>query len=446
MATIPFIGTGTLAANSAFPNAPFIPADMAGGVNGATARPYTMNDMNVDDGLEQKIFWETTLRMTSVLNDVFESSLTEVAGVTGKGMTIPNSIGIKLTGQGQSGTYTFPILDPLVGTPRAGTGENLMGFERGQRMRYTSAYYNEVKDGVIQNTYGVEYNKIEIFGMYQQITSQLNNYWKEVKGRMKREALVEWTNTENTKAGGAIAGKHLNPNWIVAGTPTKPTWSATLATFTENVADALEAGAAGSGVLDIAMLDRIQYEAESSYIEPLDDGTYTLVIPTPQWYKLSAVATNTLGGLWKDTRAYSDGTITFPNEVGMYRKLRIIPDDRWVGVVVGGGDGTWSLTFEYVQPGGKAGDTRNKGKYAVGSNKAFQLGFLLGKGAFIERVVKDLFFKEEETEYGKYKAMGSFMEYGCTLNVIRTDANTSGFPTVADNRGSFVVAFPAATI
>jgi hypothetical protein len=177
----PFIGTGVI--DKIYPN-------MKGGVDTATNRPYNMDQMDVDDGLEQKTFWETTLRMTSVLNDVFESSLTEVAGVTGKGLSIPNSIGIKLTGQGQSGTYTFPILDPLVGSPRAGTGENLMGYERGQRMRYTSAYYNEIKDGVIQDTYGVNYNKIEIFGMYQQITSQLNNFWKEVKGRMKREALV----------------------------------------------------------------------------------------------------------------------------------------------------------------------------------------------------------------------------------------------------------------
>jgi len=431
----PYIGTGVIDKTY---------TDMKSGVDTSTYRPYTMDQMDVDDGLEQRIFWETTLRMTAVLNDVFEKSLTEVAGVTGKGLSIPNSVGIKLTGQGQSGVYTFPILDPLVGSPRAGTAENLMGYERGQRMRYTSAYYNEIKDGVIQETYGVNYNKIEIFGMYQQITSQLNNFWREVKGRMKRECLVEWTNVENTKAGSAAPGKHLNPNWIVAGTATKPTWSPTLATFKESVCDALVAGAGANGTLDIATLDRVQYEAENSYIEPLEDGTYTFVVPTPLWYKLSAV-TGGLGGLWKDTRAYTTDTIVYPNEVGMYRKLRIIPDDRWVGAKVGGVDGSWTLAFEYVQPGGKAGDNRDKLAYAVG-NKTFQLGFLLGKGAFIERVVKDLFFKEEETEYGKIKAMGSFMEYGCTLNVIRTDANTGGFPAVADNRGSFVVAFPGATV
>jgi hypothetical protein len=192
-------------------------------------------------------------------------------------------------------------------------------------------------------------------------------------------------------------------------------------------------------------------------MEPMDDGTYVAVIPISQWYKLSGLTDGQMGGLWQAVNRYKDD-FSFPGEVGMYRNIRIVKDERWASLVVTGTT-TASFAIEYVQPGGRDGDSREKGLYtytgeAAGAgtgNRVWQLGWLMGKGAYIERMEKDLFFRNEMQEYEKYKGIGTFMECGWNLTVIRTDSATDGgsgglFPDYADNRGSAVLAFAATRV
>lgn len=433
-------------------------SNMATGVDTATNRTYDLGEMDAL-ALEQQT-WEETLRITSTLKDVFEVGMADVIDVTDKGISIPNGCGMKITAGGASNTHHFPLLDPLVGTPRAGTDEDLLGYERGQRMRYVTAFYNEMKDGVIVEQYGVNYNKVDVYGIYEKATPQLTKYWAEVKGRAKREALTEWFNIELTKAGSSAPGQHLNPNWLIAGETngTAPAWDSTLQTFTNNIGAAIDAagGTSGTGVsaqISMDVLDRFQYEAEANlYMEPMDDDTYICVIPQPQWYKLTSVTDGQMGGLWKDITRYTSDDVKFPGEVGTYRNLRIISDTRWASLVVTESAGDYSFSFEYVQPGGRDGDARNKGLYTYNGvdagNRILQIGWLMGKGAYIERMEKDLFFRNEMQEYEKRKGIGTFMEAGWNLNVIRTDTGTgtAGFPDFADNRSSAVLAFAATRV
>jgi hypothetical protein len=434
-------------------------SNMASGVDENTFRTYDLTEMDAA-ALEQQT-WEETLRMTSTLKDVFELGMADVIDVTDRGMSIPNGCGMKLTAGGASTVHRFPLLDPLVGTPRAGTGEDLLGYERGQRMRYVEAFYNEMKDGVIVEQYGVNYNKVDVYGIYERATSQLNKYWAEVRGRAKRECLTQWYNIELTKPGSAAPGQNLNPNWLIAGETngTAPAWDSTLQTFTNTIGAAMDAagGTSGTGVsaqISMDVLDRFAFEAESNlYMEPLDDGMYLVVIPEPQWYKLSSLTDGQMGGLWQNVNRYSNDKATFPGEVGSYRSLRIIKDTRWASLVATEATGNYTFSIEYVQPGGRDGDARNKGLYTYNQttgNRIWQLGWLMGKGAYIERMEKDLFFRNELQEYEKRKGIGTFMECGWNLNVIKTDTSTgtgpTGFPDYADNRSSAVLAFAATRV
>ena len=445
-----------------------VPSNMAAGVDGNTPRPYTL--ANMDTLALQKETWDDACKVLTTYDDVFESGMSDVhLQYANEAVSLPDSIGMRLTAGGASTQHTFPVLDPILGSVYAGTANDLAGNEVGQRLRYVQAYYNEMKFGVMTETYGVNYNQVDEFGIYKKATMQLKKLFDETKGRARREALTQYFNVELNEAGSGAAGlgQHLNPNWIIANGDAEiasttdgngmPIWSSTLQDFTDNVGTALDTAATGTnGVeanISIPFLDRLSFLANEKFIEKAGDK-YVVVIPMPQWYKLSGLGVDQMGEIWTSVNRYGEGAPTFPGEVGTYRDLRIVADERWASLVVTVASGTYSFAFEYVQPGGTQGDAREKGLYAyagaVGGDTAgarnWQIGWLLGKSSYIERVEKDLFFKEEEQEYGKRKGIGGFMEAGWTLTVIRTDAATAGFPDYVENRCSAVLAFTGAKI
>jgi hypothetical protein len=441
-------------------------SNMAAGVDTDTKRPYSL--ANMDSLALQKQTWDDACKVLSTYEDVFETGMSDVhVTYPNEAISLPESIGMRLVAGGASTQHTFPVLDPILGSLYAGTSTDLAGKEVGQRLRYVQAYYNEMKFGVMTETYGVNYNQVDEFGVYQKATMQLKKLFDESKGRAKRECLTQYFNRELNEDGSGVAGigQHFNPNWFIANATEVsgktdgngvPTWSSTKQTFANNIAETLDQAATGTGGVDanisIPYLDYVSFLANEKLIDKTSEE-YVIVIPTPQWYKLSALSGG-MGDIWTSVNRYGEGKPTYPGEVGTYRDLRIVKDDRWAGLEVAvadaGGDtrGDATFTFEYVEPGGLQGDGRNKSVYSytggfttpVG-DRVWQIGWLLGKSAFLERVEKDLFFKEESQEYDKRKGIGGFMEAGWSLCVIRTDAATTGFPDYAENRSSAVLAF-----
>lgn len=492
-------------------------------LNASDSRPYTLAQQKVEGGLKQQS-WEQALQILSTTNDVFEVGMADAEiNYANMGISIPDAIGMRMSAGGQNSVHTFPVLDPITGLPIAGT-TSLQGKEKGQNMRYVQAYYNEVKDGLATEQYGVGYNYENAFGMYENATNQLTKYWAETKGRMKRECLVEWYNRELTVNNpGATLTQHLNPNWFINGNSVTqtvsietvatadgvdaattavdgvvkittvtgattctvngpvvdgayyrlddktagaeeitwvgnsegdlfvgqetddngvPNWDPTLATFENRVADALKTGGADSGTTDLLFFDKISYYAKEYLIESLDDNTYIVTVPMPVWYKLTQApgdATNagSFATYFTAVTEYANGTDAYPGEMGRYRDLRIVPDERWVGCEVAAD----SITLEYKLPGNE--DNRNKSAYVTTTNEVFQLGFLLGKGAYIERMEKDLYFKYDIQNYEQQKGIGTFMECGYNLNIVKYDPTGSNeFPDYAENRSSAVLAFP----
>jgi hypothetical protein len=422
-----------------------------------TPRNYSYEDMKATELLQQK--WETELRELSTLDDVLSKGMTLVRNsYSTDGIAIPDSIGMTITSGGQNTVHTFPVLDALGGHPLAGNA-SLQGKEKGQSMRFVKAYYNEEKDGVKVQTYGVAYNYENAFGMYEKATSQLTKYWAEVDGRQIRECLVQWLNREVVENNPYVTvSQHLNPNWVAPGTHGAlagvsddmgmPIWNEDLPTFTHNVATTLIKSAEASGdVTTLRFFDKISYYAQMKLIQPLDDGTLICMVPMPVWYSLTGLGTE--GGFGKhytEVSAYPAGTNSYPGEMGRYRDLRIVPDTRWVGAVAteetAPAAGNASLTFDYLYPNNE--DNRDKSVLDTDTdNFVFQLGFLLGKGAYIRRLEKDLHFKYDIQNYEQDKGIGTFREHGFNLNVIRTDAEAGNeYPDFVENRSSIVLAFP----
>ena len=516
-----------------------LPSGMDGAVDVNTYRDYNLGEMDVADGLH-KFSWDDSLRTLATLNDVLDMSMSETVDLyANKGLSIPDAIGIKVQAGGASITHTWPVIDPYVGGTRAGINEDVQGFEKGHRLRYINAYFNEVGMGVVTAEYGIEANRVNAYGVYDSVNQRVAKFWAEIKGRMKREALTQIYNRELVKPGStgsysAGVTQGYNPNWFIANATANlksgrgtydvlnetgiditapieintgvtgvasgtavlgdgtvigvqtvdgvlyvndatdegiaeaaaavalaasddatdgygmPIYTSTLADFEDNILTALnDSGSTTDGNLSTAYLDKVAFLAHEKLIEPLDDGTYVAIVPEPQWFSISAL-TGDLGSLWTSVARYNDSqkAVAFPGETGMYRNIRIVPDSRYATFSVAGTVAIpGAVTLGYQEPGGAQGDNRTRGLWADADGSLnYQLGWLCGKGAYIERMEKDLFYREELQNYGKKKGLGSFMECGYNLTLIRTDSATAGQADYVENRGSAVLAFSSTTL
>ena len=424
--------------------------------DGADARPYTLAKQQATLLVQES--WEQELQMMSTIDDVLEQGMSDTEDITLGTATMPDAIGMSVTGGGENRRITMPVAYPMTGTPNSGA-VSLLGNEKSLQQKGRVVYYNEYNDGLVRSKYGIEYNYQNAYGLFEMYTKALTKYWAETKGRWKRECLVEGYNSgldsDNPGVASGTLPLYLNPNWITAGDASgatdsgsnpavddngMPLWDGGGVDFEENVAEALIVGgdAFASATDYLGMLDKIDlYVNEVLQIEKLDDNTYVLMIPTPVYYKLTGITKaedNNFGDWVTKVSDYADGTTAFKGEIGMFRDtMRIVPDGRWVGATVTGASGSRSLSFEYKMPGNE--DNRDHSAYADGSNYVYQLGLILGKGAYIERKEKDLHFKYETQDYERFEGVGTFIECGYNLNFVIDD---NGF---AENRNSAVVAF-----
>jgi hypothetical protein len=446
-----------------------------------TATPYGLATQDVAEGLTQNS-WDQKLEILSTENDILDFSIGDTEGnyYDGK-ITLPNSIIMTLTAGAANAVHTFPVANPLVGRPLAGTAD-LLGHEKGQSQRYINCFYNEVKDGVAVTKYGVAYNYDNAFNLYEQATPQLTKYWGETKGRMKRQCLVEQFNEEifvNNPVTLPFSDTHYNPNWlpfgdatdaqvwsgfVPGGTPTPatpttsvdgdgmPLYTPVKADFMDNIATALIEGA-GTGVIDITYFDKISFYASERLIERID-GKYYVMVPKPVWYEYTKLNKD-WGTYFQKVSTFEGGTNRYDGEMYEYRDLVICPDNRYVSMAITGkvgdaaNDTALAAAITYKEPGNE--DNRVKTPYdgTIGGDTTvtgadFMLGAVLGKSAVIERKEKELHYKYDVQNYQQNEGIGTFMEVGYNLRVIRTDAHDagSGYPTNAENRGSMILAFP----
>lgn len=436
---VPNIGSNTLTPAVGVTGSPLYPGMV--GVDGTTKRPYTLAQMDSDAALSLDAI-NTDLAVSATLQDCFASSVADVI-YTGKGkVTVPDSIVMRIDAAPTGAkTVTMPIKDPIRGLPRAGTGEKQAGYEVGQKVRYITAHYNEYSQAIATETWGVNFNDVDKFGLYREANPDLAKYFEEVTGRQYREASLETVTYELTKAGSDLT-KNWNPNVFVANIDpwSQPAYDADVATYTNNIITAMQIADTGTnGVnanLSIQFLDAVlNYARVSKRIKPISTSAgngYLLVLPSNAMSSISS-AVGELGNLWRDVTSLTKEAIEYPGLVGMYKQLLIVEDDRNPTLTATYTDATSGLLApSYVQPGND--DLRNLEVYNTATNPTWSVGGLYGQAAFCDWTVRALHWEDQIEEYGKEKGIGGFTERGVELALVRSDTlavNTENQSSIA---------------
>lgn len=415
--------------------------------------PNSLADMNVEAELKIRAI-SKKLQMESVLDDIFEDLGSDVVG-TGESVTIPDAIFLKLESQ-PTGTrqITVPVLMALSGDPTVGPLTPI-GAEAKQSLKYATFKYEEYSFAVGHEEWGTLSNDMSAYGVFEQIQPQISKYMKELRGERIREALLLTHCSILTGAASPVETAHWNKNWFVANTAigSQPVYDSTLADFTEAIGDVLEAATstAGGAEANISLnyLRALDYYATNYLkIEPImvsGKKTYVVLIPSTQCNRLKANVSGQLGDIYTGMVRSNEDEMRYTGVLGRVGSLLLVEDQRYPTITQTGTDGAWVLTPAFLKPGDV--DNRNKAVYNSTTNKSFDIGFLIGKGAVAEMVVRDLHFETESQHYGRDRGTGAFGESGISLVEYDVDA-ASQDDTTRENWGSIVLAFstPAITV
>ena len=426
---------------------------LAGGVTNAnitttTARPYSLDTMDVTALRLQAI--DKKLQVESTLGSVFVNLGTDVV-FNGKKVAIPDACVVRMSSiEKGARSQVMPIENPLAGPGRGGTAEPQQGYERTVTLEYMKIYYNEYSQGVMGETWGMNFNDLQLINYYQNEQPRLSKWFAEDEDKQYHEALLQrysWvlekTGTELTKA--------FNPNWFIANTEfaSQPVYSNTAATFAANINNAFEAAASGTnGVnanISLDYLLALSYYAENQKrIKPVMIGgkpSYLVLLPAPQYHKLMQVNNGQLGSIWQNVTSLTSEEQNFPGIIGRVLNLVIVADPRYPTITCTNNYANDTFSVAYVEPGNY--DVRNKTVYNVNSNVAWDIGFLMGAGAIIDWTVTPLHFAKTETEYGKIYGKAAFCERGIQMGVYDTDTASN---LNAKQFSSIVLAFTGSTI
>lgn len=426
---------------------------LAGGITNSsitisTARPYSLATMDVTalqyDAINRK------LQVESTLGSVFSNVGAEVV-FTGKKVAIPDACIMKVSSEKGARTQTMPMENPLAGVGRGGTAEAQQGYERTVTLEYQKIYYNEYSQGIMGETWGMNYNDLQVVNYYSNEQPRLSKWFAEDEDKQYHEALLQRYSWVLEKTGTALT-KAFNPNFYVANTEfgSQPAYNATAATYSTNITTAFAAADTGTnGVnanIDLDFLLGLSYYAENQKrIRPVTIGgqdSYLVLLPAPQYHKLLQVNNGQLGSVWQNVSALTDEEQKFPGIVGRVMNLVICKDPRYPTIACTNSYANDTKTVAYMEPGNY--DLRNKSVYSETSNAAWDIGFLLGAGAIIDWTVTPLHFEKEETEYGKIYGKAAFAERGIQLGST-FDTDTAGNSNLKQT-GSIALAFTSTSI
>jgi hypothetical protein len=425
---------------------------LAGGITNAsittsTARPYSLATMDVDSELVYNAI-NRKLQIESTLDEIFLDIGSDVV-FSGNKIEVPDSVIMRIKSEKGARTQVMPMVNPLTGPGRGGTAEPQQGYERSRTMQHMKIYYNEYSQAVMGEKWGMNYNDLQVYNYYEQEQPGLSKWFAEDEGKQYREALLETYAWPLEKTGTALT-QNFNPNWWISNLEpgSQPAYSATPATFRTNITAAFAAADTGTnGVNANISLDNLlaleQYASDTKRVEPVTIGgkkSYVVLIPTTQYKKLIMTNDGQLGAVWEKVSCLSDMEQNFPGIVGRVGSLVIVADQRYPTIACTNSYANNTMTVEYVEPGND--DGRNKSVYAADSNAAWDIGYLLGKGAIVDWQVTPLHFEKEPTEYGKLYGSGAFTERGIQLG--KYDIDTAG--NAIKNFGSVVLAWTATSI
>ena len=210
---------------------------LAGGITNGnitvdTQRPYSLATMDVDSGLTYNAI-NRKLQLEAVLDSVFVDIGADVSMQQNNKIMVPDACIMKLSGEAGALAQVIPIENPLTGPGRYVTDQKQQGYERMTTLEYMKVYYNEYSQAFIGETWGKNFNQLDVFKFYAGDQPRLSRWFAEDEDKQYHEALLLRYAWPLTGTGTALA-QTFNPNWFIANLDpaSQPSYSATVGTST----------------------------------------------------------------------------------------------------------------------------------------------------------------------------------------------------------------------
>ena len=341
-----------------------------------------------------------------------------------------------------SDSMDIPLLNPLTNQPLYDT--QLLNNEEESKLSYLEAYLHIYRFGTIvqDSKMGVQKNPKKLTKLLMsKAQSQLKDYARRLIGYQPYLALLEKFSdnlTASTAVGGGGATIVLHPNFYVAGT-TRPTWSATPATYATNVAAALATLTDTSAKrMSAEMIKSMVRQASALKIRPATkiNGKllYDIVLSEAGAFDLSkdtefrtAMNYAYMGTVEKAKLDYGqiDGMVFFNAIIHVDQNM---PDAKISGDT--GWDSTKTVSF---------GNTTYMANPLSTGNK--KLAILFGASAVACAYAKPLSFEQETWDYKSKVTEGADLIIGFErADIMDRDAKFAATAAFKENASSFVVA------
>lgn len=419
----------------------------------------SINHPTVLDAELQIETYLTDMRREYLPNDIFDSLSSYYTNPTAdEPGSIPNAIYLKLKAEVDKGrTCKVSLVKDLSGTPTLGANGDQRLNEEDITTKWFRQEYTDLSHATTNQQYGIYARDKAPYKVFEYRVEGLARYFKQYFGKMRRQALLE-LQSENLEDAPHFNAAGLSPNWFVPNRTfaQQADYTEDMADWTDRVAATLHA--AGTGVKAAVSLNYLikleEWARDEALIAPIQfengrDG-YIVTLPTPQisWL-LHIVQAGNAGSAWiAAANMGAEVLAKYPNMVGQFRGLRILADQRYPTLTLGGSASNvtytsdsgvdYTITCQYRGMGNAddgSSDPRDK------TANARQVGFLIGQAALVEWMPEGFHWEWEYEQYDKYFGSGIFCSVGIKQPIFNvTDHDDS----TAQQYSSIVLPFASA--
>lgn len=393
--------------------------------------PLSLASQSVDTGLVQKRWQDNMLYMESLQADPMLRNAGLIKPIlVGEGKNrIPklDSMIIDITPKDKKGKAARSVelifCKSLDMAPREGNAEGLLGNEDTFQLKYSTAYANDWAGGVVEDTFGIDFRELDVYGVYKEIRPLLGQWLGEVRGYYLRAAFNTGVSPNLTKAPVSLTAG-LSANWYVARTAlaSQPSYDSTLADQENLVGIAASAGYAAA-YLDVPeLLTMVDYFRDTLYIEPVTiDGKqmYWGYLSSDQMKRLrDPSVSNSWGTYYQAVAATEDIKKVLPSaDIVIGDELVLTRDPRYSTLTLTGDSSNYTLTFGYLKYG------RVSTRATARSANNFDVNVFGGKGAMACYEPEAPHYENQGDEYNKFKGTGLFGAVG--YNKIKWDYDSA---------------------
>jgi hypothetical protein len=416
----------------------------------------------LDPALQIQIYL-TDMRREYLPNDIFDALSSEYINPTAdEPQALPNAIYLKLQAEVDQGrTCKVAMVKDLYAAPTLGSAADQRGNEEDIETKWFQQEYTDLSHATTNQQYGIFARDKAPYKVFEYRVEGLAKYFKQYFGKMRRQALLE-LQSENLEMAPIFNPSGFSPNFFFPNITfaNQPTYIVDQFEWVDRlVSTMLYSGTGANASVSLNFLIKLEEWARTvALITPISFGDgedgYILTLPSPQMsWLLNIVQQGSAGNMFTQVTAFPDasGMNKFPNAIWKFRGLRIVVDERYPTLTLGGtpsgghagyGSGQFGSTFAGYTLTAKY---RGMGQADDGSSDprdktatARQVGFLIGQAALCEWMPENFHWEWDYNDYDKYFGSGIFCSVGIKQPIFRV---TGGADDTIQQNGSICIPF-----